>query len=120
MDMYQNPYMSLSGISPEEINFLQQATGGLSEAQQKYFYMAYTGKRKSPQDVLIFTIIGFFGVAGVHRFLLGQIGMGLLYFFTAGFCFIGTIVDLINNRSLTLEYNKKVAYESFQIAKMSN
>ena len=120
MDAYQNPYMSLSGISPEEISFLQQATAGLNEGQQKYFYMAYTGKRKSPQDVLIFTIIGFFGVAGVHRFLLGQIGMGLLYFFTAGFCFIGTIVDLINNRSLTLEYNKKVAYESFQIAKMSN
>ena len=120
MEMYQNPYMSLSGISAEELGFLEQATSGLTENQQKYFYMAYTGKRKSPQDILLFTVIGFFGVAGVQRFLVGQIAMGLLYFFTAGFCFIGTIVDLINHRSLAMEYNKTVAYEAFHIAKMSN
>jgi TM2 domain-containing membrane protein YozV len=120
MDMYQNPYMALSGISPEELGFLQQATSSLTENQQKYFYMSYSGKRRSPQDLLIFTIIGFFGIAGVQRFVTGQIGMGLLYFFTGGLCVIGTIVDLVNHRSLALEYNKKMAYECFQIAKMSN
>jgi TM2 domain-containing membrane protein YozV len=120
MDMYQSPYMGLSGISSEELAFLQQATSGLNEDQKKYFYMAYTGKRKSPQDVLIFTLIGFFGVAGIQRFLLGQIGMGLLYFFTGGFCLIGTIVDLVNHKTLALEFNQKMAYESFNIAKMGN
>jgi TM2 domain-containing membrane protein YozV len=120
MNMYQNPYMGLSGMTPEELGFIQQATSELNENQQKYFYMAYSGKRKSPQDVLIFTIIGFFGVAGIQRFLLGQVGMGLLYLFTGGFCLIGTIVDLVNHQSLALEYNKKMAYESFQIAKMNN
>lgn len=118
--MNQNPYMSLSGITPEELNFLQQVTAGLTENQQKYFFMSYSSKRKSAQDLLIFTLIGFFGIAGIQRFLTGQIGMGLLYFFTGGLCLIGTIVDLVNNKSLALEYNKKVAYESFQIAKMSN
>ncbi len=116
--MYQSPYMGLSGISSEELAFLQQATAGLSDDQKKYFYMSYTGKRKSPQDVLIFTLIGFFGVAGIQRFLLGQIGMGLLYFFTGGFCLIGTIVDLVNHRTLALEYNQKMAFEAFNIAKM--
>jgi TM2 domain-containing membrane protein YozV len=120
MDMYQSPYMGLSGMTPEELNFIQQATADLSEGQQKYFYMSYCGKRKSPQDVLIFTLIGFFGVAGIQRFLLGQVGMGLLYFFTGGFCLIGTIVDLVNHKSLALEFNKKMAYESFQMAKMSS
>jgi TM2 domain-containing membrane protein YozV len=120
MEPFQNPYMGLSGMSPEELNFIQQATEGLTENQQKYFYMSYSSKRKSPQDVMIFTIIGFFGIAGVQRFLLGQVGMGLLYFFTFGFCWIGTIVDLVNHQSLALEFNKKMAYESFQIAKMSN
>jgi TM2 domain-containing membrane protein YozV len=120
MDMYQNPYMGLAGMSPEELMFLQQATSELNQNQQKYFYMSYSSKRKSPQDVLIFTLIGFFGVAGVQRFLLGQVGMGLLYFFTGGFCLIGTIVDLVNHKSLALEFNKKMAYESFQISKMSN
>ena len=119
MNIYQSPYVGLSGITPEELSFIQQATSGLGDDQQKYFYMAYTSKRKSPQDVLLFTAIGFFGVAGVQRFLLGQIGMGLVFFFTGGFCFIGTIVDMINHKSLAMEYNKKMAYESFQIAKMS-
>src|ERR1700744_5615132 len=120
MDMYQSPYMGLSGMTPEELSFIQQATADLSENQQKYFYMAYTGKRKSPQDILIFTIIGFFGVAGIQRFLLGQVGMGLLYFFTGGFFLIGTIVDLVNHQTLALDFNKKMAYESFHIAKMGS
>jgi len=120
MDMYQNPYMGLSGITQEELGFLQQATASLAENQQKYFYMIYSGKRKSPQDILIFTIIGFFGVAGVQRFATGQIGLGLLYLFTGGLCVIGTVVDLINHKSIAMEYNKKMAYESFHMAKMSN
>jgi TM2 domain-containing membrane protein YozV len=120
MDMYQNPYMGLSGISPEEIGFLQQATTGLNENQLKYFYMIYTGKRKSPQDMLIFCIVGLCLIPGLQRFMVGQIGMGILYLFTIGLCFICSIFDLINHKSLALEYNKTMAYESFQIAQMGN
>jgi len=120
MDQFQNPYMGLPGITPEELSFLQQATAELTENQQKYFYMTYTNKRKSPQDVMIFCIVGLCLVPGLQRFMVGQIGMGLLYLFTVGLCFVGSIVDLINHKSLALEYNKTVAYESFQIAKMSN
>ncbi len=120
MDMYQNPYMGLPGITPEELGFLQQATAELSENQQKYFYMSYTTKRKDPQDVLIFCIIGVFLVPGLQRFILGQVGMGVLYLFTVGLCFVGSIVDLVNHRSLAMEFNRKMAYESFQLAKMGN
>jgi len=120
MDMYQNPYMAFPGITPEEMGFLQQATADLSETQKKNFYMIYYDKRKNPQDILLFTLIGFVGVAGVQRFVVGQVGMGLLFFFTAGFCWIGTIVDLVNHKAIALEYNRKMAFESFQIAKMSS
>ena len=120
MDVYQNAYMSFPGITPEEFSFLQQATADLTEDQKKYFFMVYSSKRKSPQDILIFTIIGFFGVAGIQRFVLGQIGMGLLYFFTGGFCLIGTIVDLVNHKTLAIDYNKKMALESYQITKMGH
>ncbi len=118
MDPYQNPYMSLSGISAEELGLLQQATAGLDENQQKYFFMVYSGKRKSAQDMLIFCILGTCVLPGLQRFIVGQIGMGILYLVTGGLCLIGSIVDLVNHKSLALEYNKKVAYESFQIAKM--
>jgi TM2 domain-containing membrane protein YozV len=119
MDSYQNnPYMGLPGVTPEELSYLQQATAELNENQQKYFYMAYTSKRKNPQDMLIFCIVGFF-VPGLQRFVVEQIGMGLLYFFTVGLCFIGTIVDLVNHKDLATEYNRKIIFEAHQIAKMS-
>lgn len=120
MDMYQNPYMGLPGITPEELGFLQQATAELTENQQKYFYMQYTNKRKSPQDMLIFCIVGLCVVPGLQRFITGQIGMGLLYLFTVGLCFVGSIMDLVNHKDLALDYNRKVAFESHQVAKMSN
>ncbi|ASU32279.1 hypothetical protein MuYL_0376 [Mucilaginibacter xinganensis] len=116
--MYQNPHLAFPGITPEEMGFLQQGTADLNEEQKKYFYMIYTSKRKNPQDLLLFTLLGFVVVAGVQRFVVGQIGMGLLYLFTGGFCLIGTIVDLINNKTLANDFNRKMAYESYQMAKM--
>lgn len=38
--------------------------------------------------------LSLFGIAGLHRFYLGRIGSGLLWFFTGGLCGIGTLVDL--------------------------
>jgi TM2 domain-containing membrane protein YozV len=120
MEFSNNPYMSLSGISAEELSFLQQATTDLNENQQKYFFMTYSGKRKSPQDMLIFSLVGLCLIPGLQRFITGQIGMGILYLFTAGLCFIGSIVDLVNHKKLALEYNQKMAYESHQLAKMGS
>jgi len=120
MDSYQNAYMGLPGISPEELSFLQQATADLNDNQRKYFYMVYSGKRKSPQDILIFSVVGLFLVPGLQRFIVGQIGMGIAYLFTVGLCFVGSIMDLVNHKALALEFNRKMAYDSFQIAKMSN
>jgi TM2 domain-containing membrane protein YozV len=119
MDYYQNAFMAFPGISPEELNFLQRAIVELNEDQQKYFYTVYAGKRKNPQDILLCTLLGLIWIAGVQRFVVGQIGMGLLYLFTGGLCWIGTIVDLVNYRTIALEFNRNMAFESFQVAKMS-
>jgi len=114
-----NPFTTLPGATFEEINFLQHITTGLSETQMQNFLHIYYNRRKSPQDILIFILLGFVGIAGVHKFLTGKIVMGILYLFSAGFCFIMTIIDLINYKSLTNEYNEKMAYESVSIAKMN-
>ena len=114
-----NAYMNLSGISVEELGFLQQTTVGLTEEQQKYFFNIYVDRRKSPQDIRIFCIVSIF-IPGVQRLVLGQVGMAVLYFFTGGLFFIMTIMDLINYRKLTLEFNQKMAYESYQIARMAS
>ncbi len=82
--------------------------------------MVYSGKRRKAQDVLLITLIGFVFVAGIQRFYVGQIAMGIIYLITLGFCGIGTIIDLINHKDLANEYNRKMAFESFHIAKMQS
>ena len=120
METYQPPYMALPGITPEEAALLQQGIASLNETQRNHFLMVYSVKRKNPQDILLLTVVGTLGIAGLQRFALGEILFGLLYFFTFGFFWIGTILDLINYKNLTFEYNRKMAYESFEIAKMSS
>jgi len=116
--MNQQFFMQLKGITPAEYQFLEQLTQSMSEGQLKTFTMFYTGKRKDPQDILLFTLLGLVVVAGVQRFVVGQIGMGLLYFFTGGLCLIGTIVDLVNHKSIAQEYNQKVAMEAAKMSRM--
>lgn len=119
MNMQQGNYMNFTDMTAEEMAFLQQATANLTESQAKYFYMVYSSKRKTSQEILLLTLLGFVCVAGVQRFMLGQVGMGIVYLLTGGFCWIGTIVDLVNNKSLVLKYNKEAAYDSHRMALMT-
>lgn len=45
--------------------------------------------------LLILCILGFFGIAGIHRMVVGKVGTGILYLLTAGWFGIGTIVDIV-------------------------
>jgi TM2 domain-containing membrane protein YozV len=44
---------------------------------------------------LILCLLGLIGIAGIHRFYVGKVGTGILYLLTAGWFFIGTIVDIV-------------------------
>jgi TM2 domain-containing membrane protein YozV len=101
----------LPSVSFEEMSFLESYFSKMSDEQAREFSMYYSQKRKDAQTVLILTLIGFIGFAGIQRFILGQVGMGILYFLTGGLCYIGTILDLVNNKTLTNEFNMKAAQE---------
>ena len=73
---------------------IAQLMGEMSEEQAMYFANVYRQRRRDETVTLIMALAGFLGVAGIHRFYLGQIGMGLLYFFTYGFCLLGTVIAL--------------------------
>ncbi len=118
--MFDSQFMALPGITPQEYSYLQTATNGLTEPQLRTFLMIYSGKRKNPSDMLLFCIIGLFLVPGLQRFIIGQIGMGILYLFTAGLCFIGSIVDIINHKDLAFEHNQRMVFESLQMTRMSS
>lgn len=110
-----NPFLNLKSITPTEMIHLKNITANLSPEKLKDFTTIYSSKRREAEILLVIACAGFFGVAGIHRFLIGQIGMGLLYFFTGGLCFIGTILDIINHKQLADEYNAQMANESLQM-----
>lgn len=110
----------LPGIEQEELIWLQELTKNYDPETAQRFLALYQSRRQDPQTILICVLIGLIGPAGIHRFLLKQIGMGILYLFTLGFCFIGTIVDAVNYRKLTWEYNKKAAIESAALLGLKN
>lgn len=99
----------LPEIEGDEYAYLSKLYESFSEDDAKNFSAIYRSRRKDPQTILITCILGFFLIAGVHRLLLNQIGMGILYIFTGGLCLIGTIVDLVNYKDLTFQFNRQVA-----------
>lgn len=104
--------MMLHGIQPEELLFLQNLTQELNEEEKKQFITFYSGERRDQQNLTILTIVGFFGVAGLQRFVTGEIGLGIVYLITIGFCGIGTIIDLVNIKRIAMDYNQKKAVET--------
>ncbi|MBC8052603.1 MAG: TM2 domain-containing protein [Sphingobacteriaceae bacterium] len=115
--MNQNLLFNLKGITAEEFSFVQQVMDGMTDQQAQRFVTFYSGKRQSPENILLFTLLGLFCLAGLQRFILGQYAMGALYLLTGGLCFIGTIVDLANYRHLATEYNQKIALECAQLVR---
>jgi len=110
--------LMLPGIQPEEFSFLQDLTKNMTEKQQQQFYLLYSGRRKDQQTMLILCLIGVVGFAGIHRLISGDILLGILFLLTAGFCFVGTIIDAVNIKSLTYEYNRKQALEAERMVRM--
>jgi len=94
-----------------ELSYVQNLTKDFDDEQLINFANIYRTRRKDPNIIMLTTVLGFIVVAGVQRFMVGQIGMGLLYLFTGGLCFIGTIIDLINYRDIAFTYNHRMANE---------
>src|SRR5699024_11005320 len=95
----------LPHLEGDEAAYVAKIVEPMDEEQARRFARVYNARRKDPQTILLTALVGFLGFAGVHRFILGHIGMGILYILTAGLCFIGTIIDLVNYKSLTFDYN---------------
>lgn len=107
-----NYLMGLPGLQPEEMAGIRELAGKMTDSQRNQFIMLYSGKRKKPDEILLLTCLGFVGVAGIHRMITGEIGLGIVYFFTGGLCLIGTIIDVINHKKLATDYNLEQMFES--------
>ena len=101
----------LPEVTGEEMIYLQNMVKDMDEDTARRFASVYRSRRREPMLILVTALVGFLGISGLHRFIMGEIGMGILYLFTAGLCLIGTIVDLVNHQKLAFEYNRKIAEE---------
>ena len=101
----------LPEVTGEEMIYLQNLVKDMDEDTARRFASVYRSRRREPMLILVTALVGFLGISGLHRFIMGEIGMGILYLFTAGLCLIGTIVDLVNHQKLAFEYNRKIAEE---------
>ncbi len=95
----------------DEMYFLDQLLKDFDDQNVESFSNVYRVRRRDPQLILLTTLLGFVLIAGIQRFLTNNIGLGILYVFTAGLCFIGTIVDAINYENIAFDYNRRVAEE---------
>jgi TM2 domain-containing membrane protein YozV len=107
----------LPEITGEEMVYIQQLINDLDDEKGRTFANVYRNRRKDPQLILILALLGFVGFAGIHRMIINQIGMGILYFFTAGLCFVGTILDLVNYQKLAFEHNQTIANETLAVVR---
>ncbi len=101
----------LPELEGDESLYVGKILNQMNEEEAEKFSNVYRSRRKDPQTILITCLLGFFLIAGVHRLILNQVGMGILYILTGGLCVIGTIVDLINYKDLTFQYNRNIAKE---------
>ncbi len=102
----------LPELEGDEQVYVARLLKEMNDDQAQQFAHIYRSRRRDHTNILLMAVLGFVLVAGVHRFYLDQIGMGLLYLFTGGFCAIGTIIDIVRYKSLTYAYNEKKAREA--------
>jgi TM2 domain-containing membrane protein YozV len=101
----------LPELEGDEQLYVADLVNDLPEDEAQRFARVYRERRKDPQMILLLALVGFVAIAGVHRFVIDEIGMGLLYLFTAGLCFIGTIIDVVNYKDVAFRYNRRQADE---------
>ena len=99
----------LPELDEPERSFIERLTAGMSHESIQQFAAAYRQVRKDPQTLRLMALIGVVAIPGLHRFWVGQVGMGFLYLLTWGLLLFGTITDIVRYRELAFTYNRQVA-----------
>ena len=99
----------LPELDEPERSFIEHLTAGMSHESIQQFAAAYRQVRRDPQTLRLLAIIGIVAIPGLHRFWVGQLGIGFLYLITWGLFLFGTIKDVVRYRELAFTYNLQVA-----------
>ena len=110
-DFVQQYIMANAKFFPEDS--INELKARLSKLSQNQFNAIQGIQLKDPMIMLLLSL--FLGSWGIDRFLLKEIGLGIIKLLTAGGCGIWTIVDwfLVMNR--TREFNYELVSNSLPI-----
>lgn len=75
----------------------------MAQADDSRYISFLSVKLKDPTEMFFISL--FLGEIGVDRFMLGEVGMGILKLLTGGLCGILWIIDLIRIPGKTRQYN---------------
>ncbi|MEE1240095.1 MAG: TM2 domain-containing protein [Acutalibacteraceae bacterium] len=84
----------------EKIMYIKEKLSAMDESK---LIMLQTIELKDPTTILLVSI--FLGSLGIDRFMLGDIGIGILKLLTCGVCGILTIIDWFTVSKKTKELN---------------
>ena len=90
----------------------------LSKLSQNQFNAIQGIQLKDPMIMLLLSL--FLGGWGVDRFLLKEIGLGVVKLLTCGGCGIWTIIDWFLVMNKTREFNQKLVLDSISVGQFNN
>jgi TM2 domain-containing membrane protein YozV len=88
----------------------------LNEQQRMLFMSQYDSVKKDRGTVLVLSVL--LGGMGVDRFMIGDVGMGILKLLTLGLCGILWLIDIFTIRGKVDDLNRKNANEIYQGIKL--
>lgn len=92
-----------------ERTYLYRLAKYSTDDQFAHFAQLYLMQRKDAGITLILCVLGFLGLAGIHRFYLRKYGTGALYVLSCGLLYFGTIFDVFTYRDLVNHTNTMIA-----------
>ena len=115
-DFVQQYIMANANFFPE--GSVNELGARLSKLSQNQFNAIQGIQLKDPMIMLLLSL--FLGGWGVDRFLLKEIGLGVVKLLTCGGCGIWTIIDWFLVMNKTREFNQKLVLDSISVGQFNN
>ena len=114
-DFVQQYIMANANFFPE--GSVNELGARLSKLSQNQFNAIQGIQLKDPMIMLLLSL--FLGGWGVDRFLLKEIGLGVVKLLTCGGCGIWTIIDWFLVMNKTREFNQKLVLDSLSFGQFN-
>lgn len=114
-DFVQQYIMANAKFFPE--GSVNELGARLSKLSQNQFNAIQGIQLKDPMIMLLLSL--FLGGWGVDRFLLKEIGLGVVKLLTCGGCGIWTIIDWFLVMNKTREFNQKLVLDSISVGQFN-